>query len=167
MRFLPVSKDLLDTDSIRNNPTSMGDTSAKALPLKKSSCIFPLGKMSALLSNQTLGCRGATALQGEMLPLCCTQQGPIYLAELGYPLPDPDSINLGAAAAGGKVGFVLTTYLLVQLEIWEQYHCKHYSSGSRIGAKLCAANSWAIQTWSLLSQDYYKLISLRDQFRLF
>lgn len=96
--------------------------------------------MCALLSNQTLGCRGATALQGEMLPLCCTQQGPIYLAELDYPAPDPDSINLGAAA-GGKVGFVLTTYLPVQLEIWEQYRFKQYSSGSRTGAKLCAANS--------------------------
>lgn len=96
--------------------------------------------MSALLRNHTLGCRGATVLQGEMTPLCWTQQGPIYFAELGDPPPDPDSINL-AAAAGGKVGFALTTYLLVQLEIWEQYRFKHYSSGFKIGAKLCAANS--------------------------
>lgn len=72
--------------------------------------------MSALQRNQSLGCRGATLLQGGMTPLCWTQQGPVYFTELGYPPPDPDSINL-AAAAGGRVGFALTTYLLVQLEI--------------------------------------------------
>ena len=88
----------------------------KRLNKKKSSCSFPLGKMSALVRNQTLGCRGATVLQGEAMPLCWTQQGPIYFAELGYPPRDPDSINL-AAAAGGKVCFALTNYLPVQLEI--------------------------------------------------
>lgn len=40
----------------------------------------------------------------------------MYFAELGYPPTDPDSINL-SAAAGGKVGFAVTTYLPVQLEI--------------------------------------------------
>lgn len=40
----------------------------------------------------------------------------MYFAELGYPPPDPDSTNL-AAAAGGEVGFAVTTYLPVQLEI--------------------------------------------------
>lgn len=77
--------------------------------------------MSVLQHNQILGCRGATLLQGEMTPLCWTQQGPIYFTELGYPPPDPDSINLAAAAAaaGGRVGFALTTYLPVQLEIEE------------------------------------------------
>jgi len=52
----------------------------------------------------------------ETTPRCWTQQGPIYSAELGCPPPDPDSINL-AAAAGGNVGFALTTYVPVQLEI--------------------------------------------------
>lgn len=83
--------------------------------------------MSVLQHNQILGCRGATLLQGEMTPLCWTQQGPIYFTELGYPPPDPDSINLAAAAAaGGRVGFALTTYLPVQLEI-EEYSSTLFS----------------------------------------
>lgn len=96
--------------------------------------------MSALQHSQTLGCRGATLLQREMTPLCWTQQGPIYFTELGYPPPDPDSINL-AAAAGGRVGFALTTYPLVQLEIQEQYIFQRFSSDFKIGAKPCAAKS--------------------------
>lgn len=68
--------------------------------------------MSSPQHTQTLGCREATLLQEEMTPLCWTQQGPIYFAELGYPPPDSDNINL-AAAAGGRVGFALATYLLV------------------------------------------------------
>lgn len=56
---------------------------------KKSFCSFPLGKMSAMQSEP--GLPGGTVLQGGTMPRCWTQQGPIYLAELGCPPPGPDS----------------------------------------------------------------------------
>lgn len=77
--------------------------------------LFP-GKNECPATQSDPGPQGATVLQGETMPLCWTQQGPIYFAELGYPPPDPDSINL-AAAVGDKVGFALTIHLPVQLEI--------------------------------------------------
>lgn len=104
---------------------------------KKSSCSFPLGKTSAPLYNQTLGCRGATALQGEMMPLCWTQQESTYFAELGCPPPQSrqhpscsSSRRQGRfctdhppSGTAGNLGTILFQRLFIGFQDWCQACC--------------------------------------------